>query len=135
MPYGDRTGPRGRGSRTVRCLGFYTGYHAPGYPSRGGDFASARYPCRNAGGGWGYRHWSYATGLPGWMRAARDFTRVHWGTQVSDHAVSRAEEMELLKDEAVYFEEALVLIRERIAKLESFPETDKKGQEADHAQG
>jgi len=31
MPAGDRTGPRGRGARTGRGLGFCTGNNSPGY--------------------------------------------------------------------------------------------------------
>lgn len=31
MPYGDRTGPWGRGSRTGRGAGFCAGYDIPGY--------------------------------------------------------------------------------------------------------
>ena len=66
MPAGDRTGPMGMGPRTGRGAGFCAGYDAPGYanaiPGRGFWGRGWR------GGGRGWRHMYYATGLPGWMR-------------------------------------------------------------------
>ncbi len=63
MPGGDRTGPRGLGSRTGRGLGYCAGYDTPGYIKgpgmglgrgwgRGGGFGYGR--------GWGYRAPIYA---------------------------------------------------------------------------
>jgi hypothetical protein len=56
MPYGDRTGPDARGSRTGRQLGYCAGYDSPGYTKgipqgmqRGGGFARGR----SRGGGFG----------------------------------------------------------------------------------
>ena len=68
MPGGDRTGPMGAGPMTGRGAGYCVGYAVPGYanamPGRGFGVGW--------GGGWGrgwrWRHWAYATGLPGWGR-------------------------------------------------------------------
>ena len=42
MPFGDRTGPRGRGSRTGRGAGFCARYDMPGYMNRGLGFNRGR---------------------------------------------------------------------------------------------
>jgi len=64
MPGGDRTGPRGYGTRTGRGLGYCAGYDAPGYAygpgfgyGRGGGRGMAWGPGRGRGygRGWGYR--------------------------------------------------------------------------------
>lgn len=66
MPRGDRTGPVGAGQMTGHAAGFCAGYNAPGYANSGGG--------RGFGGGIGrgrgrgFRHWFWATGLPGWLR-------------------------------------------------------------------
>ena len=36
MPYGDRTGPEGKGPRTGRAMGFCAGYDRPGSCTGGG---------------------------------------------------------------------------------------------------
>jgi hypothetical protein len=53
MPWGDRTGPEGRGSMTGRRMGYCAGYDAPGYanpspgfgrgPGRGRGFGRGRF--------------------------------------------------------------------------------------------
>lgn len=35
MPFGDKTGPRGRGQKTGRGLGYCTGYSEPGFKNIG----------------------------------------------------------------------------------------------------
>ena len=74
MPRGDRTGPWGAGPMTGRGAGYCAGYGAPGYMNpvggRGYGLGFGRgWGGRFGGGGWGYRHQFYATGLPGWARA------------------------------------------------------------------
>jgi len=68
MPRGDGTGPAGMGPMTGRAAGYCAGYGMPGYmnptPGGGGGWGRGR------GGGWGWRNWYYATGMPGWQRAA-----------------------------------------------------------------
>lgn len=70
MPGGDRTGPMGMGPMTGRGAGFCAGYGAAGYSNavtgRGMGFRRGR---GFGGGGRGWRHWFYATGMPGWMRS------------------------------------------------------------------
>ena len=78
MPYGDRTWPMGMGPMTGRAAGFCAGFGMPGYanPVPGGGFGMGFGRGRGfrgggfggGGGGRGWRHWFYATGLPGWMR-------------------------------------------------------------------
>ena len=68
MPRGDRTGPSGMGPMTGRGVGYCRGYGMPGYsnpvPGRGLGMGWGR----RRGGGRGWRHRYYATGLPGWAR-------------------------------------------------------------------
>ena len=66
MPFGDRTGPFGAGPRTGRAMGYCAGYSIPGYLNRPGRWFWGRGFGRGAGRGW--RHWFYATGIPGWAR-------------------------------------------------------------------
>jgi hypothetical protein len=65
MPGGDRTGPRGLGPMTGRRGGYCAGYELPGFanpvPGYGNRFGGW-------GGGHGWRHRFYATGLPFWAR-------------------------------------------------------------------
>jgi len=124
MPYGDRTGPRGRGPRTGRGMGFCNGFDVAGYANRGGFLHDAGRPYVNTGGGWGHRHWYHATGLPGWMRGGRNFASPYRDASVSAPVSSHIDERELLRDEAAYFEEVLAGIRERISKLETVPDTE-----------
>ena len=64
MPGGDGTGPAGMGPMTGRAAGYCAGFPVPGYvnPMPGRGFG---------GGGRGRRNWYYATGMPGWARAAQ----------------------------------------------------------------
>ena len=63
MPRGDRTGPGGMGPMTGRGAGYCAGYSVPGYANPVGGRGLGR-----GGGGWGYRNWFRATGMPGWQR-------------------------------------------------------------------
>jgi hypothetical protein len=75
MPGGDRTGPRGLGSRTGRGLGYCAGYDAPGYTKgpgmglgrgwgRGRGVGYSRGFWYGRGRGWGYRAPIYAPVYP-----------------------------------------------------------------------
>lgn len=110
--------------RTGRAMGFCSGYDVAGYANRGGYFHGARRPNMNSGGGWGHRHWFYATGLPGWMRSGRGFAWPYRDAAAASPVSSSIDEMEFLRNEAAYFEETLEDIRQRIAKLESVSEND-----------
>ena len=122
MPGGDGTGPAGLGPMTGRAAGFCAGYPVPGYmnPIPGRGFWGW-----GRGGGRGWRHWYYATGLPGWARAGYGYPT--WGPAVPFYpfyagpaAPTMAPEQELtsLKQQAEYFQEALDEINKRIEELE-----------------
>ena len=121
MPRGDGTGPMGMGPMTGRAAGYCAGYPVPGfmnpYGGRGGF-----------GGGWGRgrRNWYYATGLPGWYRASVGMPA--WGSPggvppaAPMGAPSKQQELEVLKNQAEFFETALGDIRRRLEELEQEPE-------------
>lgn len=130
MPGGDRTGPLGAGPMTGRGAGFCAGYGMPGYMNpgfgrgygfgagRGGGFG------RGFGGGMGrgWRHWYYATGLPGWGRAGYGYPSWEgFGVPPAGAAESQAYqegELEYLKEQAKYFNKAVSDINKRIDELQ-----------------
>ncbi|MBN1125681.1 MAG: DUF5320 domain-containing protein [Sedimentisphaerales bacterium] len=125
MPGGDRTGPAGMGPMTGRAAGFCVGYPVPGYanPVGGrGFFGRGR---GFGGGGWGRRNWYYATGLPGWARAGYGWPAggsvdpFVYGAAPLAPGVTAQQELEGLKGQAEYFEDALDGIKKRIEELES----------------
>jgi hypothetical protein len=69
VPGGDRTGPRGLGSRTGRSMGYCAGYDTPGY-TRGPGMGLGRGWGRSRGIGYGRglgygRGWGYRTPIYG----------------------------------------------------------------------
>jgi len=70
MPGGDGTGPLGLGPMTGRAAGYCAGFPVPGFmnPIPGRGFWGWGRGFRGRGRGW--RHWYWATGLPGWARAS-----------------------------------------------------------------
>lgn len=135
MPRGDRTGPWGMGARTGRGAGYCSGYSVPGYANpaigwgggyggfgrgggrgygRGGGFGMGR------GGGRGYRHWYYATGMPGWQRwGAYPVPPVGMYGGAPVDPITSEQELSDLKQQADYFQNTLNDIRQRIESLES----------------
>jgi hypothetical protein len=65
MPGGDRTGPLGAGPRSGRGMGFCSGYDRPGFVNLASSFRG-RLGFGRGGGGRGWRHRTFATGVPGW---------------------------------------------------------------------
>ncbi|HOF40036.1 MAG TPA: DUF5320 domain-containing protein [Candidatus Hydrogenedentes bacterium] len=126
MPGGDGMGPMGMGPMTGRAAGFCAGYAVPGYmnvaPGRGGwgggrgaGWGGGR------GGGRGWRNRFFATGQPGWQRAAWGYP-AYGGMPYAapgTPAMPRENEIEMLKSQAGYFEEALAGIRQRLEELQS----------------
>jgi len=124
MPGGDRTGPLGMGPLTGRAAGFCAGYPVPGYvnPVSGRGFGGGR----GGGRGRGRRNRYYATGVPGWQRAAWGWPAVGPG---GDYAVpypppatpagSREQEIDLLKRQAESLSSTLDDIKDRIAELQA----------------
>lgn len=136
MPGGDGTGPVGMGPMTGRAAGFCAGYGMPGYlngiPGRGfwGRGRGGGWGRGGGGGGWGRRNWFYTTGLTGWQRAAYGYPAfgglpaagVPFATpSAAPYAptIPREQEIEMLKGQAEYFEDALDGIKKRIEELEN----------------
>lgn len=125
MPGGDRTGPRGMGPMTGRGMGLCEGYDVPGYanPMPGGRGMYGRGMYGRGGGGRGWRNMYYATGLPGYARAARGMQA--WGGgpyPIQDpYAAPMTSENELaiLKAESGNLVQALEDIKKRIGELET----------------
>jgi hypothetical protein len=123
MPGGDGTGPAGMGPMTGRAAGFCAGYPVPGYVNPVGGRG---YWGWGRGGGRGRRNWYYATGLPGWQRAGYGWPA--WGGAVNPYAyggvpvaptITSQQELDGLKGQAEYLEDALDGIKKRMEELES----------------
>jgi hypothetical protein len=125
MPRGDRTGPWGQGPMTGRAAGYCAGYPVPGFmnpfPGRGLGLGGGR-------GGWGYRHWYYATGLPGWMRYG---WAPAWGTPPAPgmppypQAPSPEEEAAALEQQVTWLKQHLQALEARLAALRKGEATEK----------
>jgi hypothetical protein len=129
MPAGDGTGPEGMGPMTGRRAGYCAGSSMPGYanpmPGRGLGMGWGR--GRGwSGGGRGWRHWYYATGLPRWARFGY---APAWGAPPSA-AYSQGQygapptpeqEVEFLKAQAEGLQQQLDAVSQRIAELEQEP--------------
>jgi hypothetical protein len=129
MPRGDGTGPAGMGPMTGRAAGFCAGYPVPGY--------------MNPVGGRGYWGWGRGGGFGrgfGWGRAGYGFPAYGgavnpyaYGGAVNPYAyggapftptVAPQQELDGLKGQAEYLEDALDGIKKRIEELEA--QKDKK---------
>jgi len=147
MPGGNGTGPAGMGPMTGRAAGYCAGYSTPGFanPIGGrGFWGGGRGFGRGTGGGRGWRNQYYATGLTGWQRfgaggpaygAATHYGgAVPYGSAVPysgaapygspyggayDPATTKQQELDALKGQAEYFEDALNGIKKRITELEA----------------
>jgi hypothetical protein len=118
MPRGDRTGPMRAGAMTGRGAGYCSGSGMPGYanlePGRGfGMGFGGAHPRsgRAFGGGRGWRHWFYATGLPGWMRFG-GYARPTFGL---DHVT----EKQALEHEAEALQSELDSIKKRLEEIQA----------------
>ncbi len=120
MPRGDGTGPAGMGPMSGRAAGLCAGYPVPGYmnPVGGRGFWGWG---RGRGGGRGRRNWFWATGVP--RSAMAGFGWPASGAPVAPFAPAMTpapqQELEALKQEASYFQDALKDIQERIDELQS----------------
>jgi Family of unknown function (DUF5320) len=129
MPRGDRTGPMGFGPMTGRAAGYCAGFGVPGFMNQSGGRSWGRGAWGSGswgGGGRGWRHWFYATGLPGWMRfggGMYPYPTAPVGT-VAPAVPDEEAELEALKEQAEYFERNLEGLRRRIQKLEGMPKTE-----------
>ena len=91
---------------TGHAAGYCIGYSVPGYMN----------PIGGRGGGWGRRNWFYATGLTGWQRAGMGMPA--YATAFGP-APTAPQELDMLKSQAEYFEDALEGIRKRIEELQA----------------
>ena len=108
----------GMGPMTGRGMGYCSGANAPGWaswsPSRG-DYGRRR-GGYGAGpsGGWGWRNWYHATGLPRWAR----WSAPPEGGYTPQYAPpSQEQELGMLRNEAEWLQDRLNEINERIQEL------------------
>ncbi len=132
MPGGDRTGPLGMGPMTGRAAGYCAGYGMPGYanpiPGRGFGRGFGRgwgfWGRGFGGGGRGWRHWYYATGLPGWARFG--WAPPLWGPSAwAPLGYGKPDpdaEKEILKDQAEALQSELEMIKKRLSEIEKATE-------------
>ncbi len=116
MPGFNGTGPMGQGPMT----GGGRGYCAVALNGSGVMPGNNR-GFYGRGRGHGFRNCFYATGLPGWMRRQR-------GMQTFDdfgQAISKDDELAMLKNQAVYLKDELDVIQARVQNLEGKPAEEK----------
>ena len=116
MPAGDRTGPDGMGPTTGRAAGVCAGYNAPGYmnPAVGGGCGfgfgrGRRLAGRGRGRGFGRRLAYPYAGVP---------NAVPYNAPANS-VPTREEDLDALKEQQQYLDNALQDVRRRIDKVES----------------
>jgi len=125
MPMGNRTGPM-----TGRAAGYCAGFGSPGFLNRGPGFGFGRGFGRG-GGGRGWRHRFHATGLTGWQRGAAGLPA--FGASGPWPAQAASSELEQLRQQAGFLQQAVEAIRQRLSQLtakEAPAQTDKPGDAA-----
>jgi len=120
MPRGDGTGPMGLGPMTGRAAGYCAGYSVPGYmnPIPGRGYWGQARGGFGRGGGRGRSNWYYATGLPGWMRAAYGYPAFGGWAAPYGPELTGKEEIDMLKSQAEFLESQLQDVQGRISTLE-----------------
>ena len=128
MPGGDGTGPAGLGPMTGRAAGYCAGYPTPGYMNPIGGQGFGGFGRGRGGGGWGRRNQFYASGLTGWQRAGMGMPAYGappaYPTPYAASfapAATKEQELDALKGQAEYFEDALEGIKKRIEELQATP--------------
>ncbi len=132
MPRGDGTGPAGMGPMTGRAAGYCAGYSVPGYAN----------PISGCGFGFGRGRGGFGRGLGMGFRGGRGwggYGTVPYAAPVYPGSAAvppygapyaggptPGQEVEMLKGQAKYFEEALKEIRKEIADLETQDKEEKK---------
>jgi len=119
MPRGDRTGPRGMGSRTGRGLGFCSGYGQPGYMSSA--------PTAGFGGGRGFGRGGQGFGNGRGFGGGRSFGGGFAGgwnagpyeaAVVPPPAYSKENEKGYLENEISYMKSHLGTLEERLKTIQ-----------------
>lgn len=104
----------GLGPMTGRAAGYCAGYTMPGFMNPMPGWGRGMGFGRRRGGGRGWRHQFYATGLPFWARTPMP------GFAVPVAAEPTVEyQAHILKTQAEQLEKSLEQIRSRIAELET----------------
>ena len=120
MPGGDGTGPGGMGPMTGRAAGFCAGYSVPGYANPVGGRGMGMGFGRGRGGGFGRGRgfgWGRAGyGLPAYGSAVNPYA---YGGVPFAPTVAPQQELDGLKGQAEYLEDALDGIKKRIEELDS----------------
>jgi hypothetical protein len=132
MPRGDRTGPQGMGPMTGRGAGFCAGYPVPGFMNPGWGrgygygFGQGYGYGRGYGFGWGrgrgwrHRHWQFGAGYPAWSQGWTGWNEQQLPPPGPAFApAAQEQELEGLRQQASYFEQALDDLKKRIRELES----------------
>jgi hypothetical protein len=109
MPRGDGTGPAGMGPMTGRAAGYCAGYPGPGYmnPAGGRGFWGRGRGVGWAGAGYGYPAWGGAVNP--YVPYAGPFAPT----------ITTEQELDGLKQQAEYVQNALGEINKRIEQLEA----------------
>jgi uncharacterized protein DUF5320 len=119
MPGGDRTGPAGMGPMTGRGAGYCAGFQVPGYANpvggRGMGMGWGR-GFRGGGFGRGFGRGGAGYGLPAYGSAVNPYA---YGGVPFAPTVAPQQELDGLKGQAEYFEDALDEIKKRITELEA----------------
>jgi len=117
---------------TGRAAGYCAGYPTPGFANPYGGRGFWGWGAGRRGGGRGRRNWFYATGVPGWQRTGMGlpaFGRsgpvpppvypapAAYPLPAQGYTPSIEQELEFLKGQAEYFEDALAGIKQRIEEL------------------
>ena len=120
MPGGDGTGPGGMGPMTGRAAGFCAGYSVPGYANPVGGRGMGMGFGRGRGGGFGRGRgfgWGRAGyGMPAYGGAVNPYA---YGGVPFAPTVAPQQELDGLKGQAEYLEDALDGIKKRIEELDS----------------
>ena len=122
MPGGNGTGPAGMGPMTGRGAGYCAGYSVPGYanPVGRGGMGMGMGMGRGRGGGFGRGRgfgWGRAGyGLPAYGGAVNPYA---YGGVPFAPTVAPQQELDSLKGQAEYLEDALDGIKKRIEELDS----------------
>jgi hypothetical protein len=116
---------------TGRGMGYCAGFPTPGYMNPGfgrGWYGRGFAGGGGRGGGRGWRNWYYATGMPGWARAAQGMPA--FGGMVAPPAnpymqpPTAEDEMAMLKDQAEYLKQQLDQIQSQISELDTKKEEE-----------
>ncbi|UCG03797.1 MAG: DUF5320 domain-containing protein [Candidatus Heimdallarchaeota archaeon] len=114
MPRGDKTGPRGLGTKTGRGLGYCSGYSSPGYtkgPGMGMAWGGGRGHGRIRGGGWGRD--------PNFMPHPIQYTGVVPPYPISPDRLDPEEESKYLEQTLTNLKNEIKYIENRLEELAS----------------